>query len=138
MTSPAPDFQVAKMIQQAATSSIRSIYTKADHACSLYEPLQQLADCMQAAAMPFRVGDFADYTRLTLRFDIDSVGQDVRIDRALQEFTETTGWELRRSEPTEPHGCDCTVVYIWLRHPQFASNSQAIDLVLYYWEETHV
>ena len=114
MNNHTPDFQVAKMIQAAAAESIHSIYAKADRACAMYEPLQQLADCLQSAGVLFQLGNFADYSELTLLLDIETVEQDVRIDRAVQEFTEESGWTLRRSEPQELAGYDITIIVIWL------------------------
>lgn len=136
MTNPTPNFQVAKMIQAAAAESIHSIYVKADRACAMYEPLQQLADCLQSAGVLFQLGNFADYSELTLLLDIETVEQDIRIDRAVQEFTEESGWELRRSEPKEAGGYDITLIHVWLRHP--GKLSEAISLELRYLGENHV
>lgn len=136
MTNHTPDFQVAKMIQAAAAEGIHSIYAQADRACAMYEPLQQLADCLHSAGVSFQLGSFANYTELTLLLDIETVEQDVRIDRAVQEFTEESGWELRRSEPQELAGYDITLIYVWLRHP--SKLSEAINLELRYLGENHV
>ena len=136
MTNHTPDFQVAKMIQAAAAEGIHSIYAQADRACAMYEPLQQLADCLQSAGVLFQLGSFANYTELTLLLDIDTVEQDVRIDRAVQEFTEESGWELRRSEPQELAGYDITIIVIWLVNP--SDLSETITLTLRYRGENHV
>ena len=136
MTNPTPNFQVAKMIQANAAESIRRVYAQANGACALYEPLQQLADCLHSAGVSFQMGCFADYSTITLLFDIETVEQDVRIDRAVQEFIDESGWELRRSEPKEPNGYDITLIYVWLRHP--SKLSEAINLELRYLGENHV
>ena len=136
MTNLTPDFQVAKMIQAAAAESIHSIYAKADRACAMYEPLQQLADCLQAAGVPFQLGGFADYAGLTLLVDIETVEQDVRTDRAVQEFTEESGWRLRRSEPRELDCYDITLINLWLSNPD--SLADTIGLTLRYKGENHV
>lgn len=136
MTNLTPDFQVAKMIQAAAAESIRSIYAKANRACAMYEPLQQLADCLQAAGVPFQLGGFADYAGLTLLVDIETVEQDVRTDRAVQEFTEESGWRLRRSEPRELDCYDITLINLWLSNPD--SLADTIGLTLRYKGENHV
>ena len=136
MTNPTPNFQVVKMIQAAAAESIHSIYAKADSACAMYEPLQQLADCLQSAGVLFQLGNFADYSELTLLLDIETVEQDIRIDRAVQEFTEESGWELRRSEPQELAGYDITIITIWLVNP--GKLSETITLTLRYRGENHV
>lgn len=129
MTNPTPNFQVAQLIQQTAAESIRRVYALADQACALYEPLQQLADSLKAADMPFRLGNFCDYVIPTLLLEIETVSEDERTDRAIQEFIAETGWELQRSEPKEPAGCDVTIIHIWLRHPP---ECQAINLMLRY------
>lgn len=136
MISHTPDFQVAKMIQANAAESIRRVYAQADGACALYEPLQQLADCLHSAGVSFQMGCFADYSTITLLFDIETVEQDVRIDRAVQEFTEESGWELRRSEPQELAGYDITIITIWLVNP--GKLSETITLTLRYRGENHV
>nr|DAS03897.1 MAG TPA: hypothetical protein [Caudoviricetes sp.] len=136
MTNHTPDFQVAKMIQAAAAEGIRSIYAQADRACAMYEPLQQLADCLQSAGVSFQLGSFSNYTELTLLLDVETVEQDVRIDRAVQEFTEESGWELRRSEPQELAGYDITIITIWLFNP--GKLSETITLTLRYRGENHV
>jgi len=136
MTNHTPDFQVAKMIQAAAAEGIHSIYAQADRACAMYEPLQQLSDCLHSAGVSFQLGSFANYTELTLLLDIETVEQDVRIDRAVQEFTEESGWELRRSEPQELAGYDITIIVIWLVNP--GDLSENITLTLRYRGENHV
>ena len=139
MTNRNPCFQVARLIERTAAESVRRVYIQADLACALIEPLQQLADCLQAAGQPFQMQNFTGEKEIVLLLTIETVEQDMRTDRALAEFSEDSGWTLRCSGPEEVGGINgYAVAKAWLHHPAWPAVSQRINLVIHYSGENHV